>query len=245
MRSLIGNPRAMQFAGVLPEDAPDPRIESRARLRGLSFPIMGLVPQPAIEDTDAVGISDGRDAAGLSQLSVSITYTLWRNPDDRDDSVNLADLDEQTRWAIDHEPPWPRPAWLIEQVERMRYPQLWEAVRTSWHRDPSEHTTVSRQLVEHANYILMNQFREELGIGPGPRADAHAAWQVKESAVAPAILEIDGVDVPAHEINTDPFVYAIGAQHRPDVAVTVVVAREHLPLLRLALRTREPSEARP
>ena len=23
-------------------------------------------------------------------------------------------------------PPWPRPPWLIEQAERMRYPRLWE-----------------------------------------------------------------------------------------------------------------------
>ena len=68
------------------------------------------------------------------------------------------------RRAIELVPPWPRPAWLVEGVERMRYPQLWEAVRTTWHRDPSRLSSVHGLLVDHVNHILMNQCREE----PGP-----------------------------------------------------------------------------
>jgi hypothetical protein len=77
----------MQFAGVLPEDAPDPRIETAARLRGLPFPLMTLVPQPTLEDRGAIGFTEGMDAGGRSQLSVSVGYTLWRNPGDRGDPL--------------------------------------------------------------------------------------------------------------------------------------------------------------
>lgn len=64
-------------------------------------------------------------------MTVSMSATLWRNPVNKSDPVNLADLDEATRRALDEVPPWPRPAWLVESVERMRYPMLWEAVQTT------------------------------------------------------------------------------------------------------------------
>ncbi|GAA1800466.1 hypothetical protein GCM10009749_05410 [Agromyces neolithicus] len=227
----------MQFAGVLPPDAPDPMDEIRARVRTMAFPVMGLTPQRTVEDHGSFGVSDGHDSDGLSNQSVSISYTLWRNPDDRDDPANLAELDERTRAALDEEPPWPRPGWLVQGVQRMRYPQLWEVVRTTWNRDRSEYTSLSRQLVDHANYILMNRFGEELRLPPGPLTDR--AWEVTESAVDPtAELEIDGRSVSASEIDTDPLVYAIGAHLSPDVVVTVVVSREDLPYLRIALTTR-------
>lgn len=224
---------------MLPPDAPDPRIEAEARARTAPFPVMGLMPQPSLEDRSMVGIAEGHDSTGRSQLSVSIGYTLWRNPDDPGDPVNLADLDDRTRAAIEDEPPWPRPAWLIEQVQRMRYPQLWEAVRTTWHREPAEHTTVSRQLVEHANHILMNQFREQLGLEDGPTT--RTEWMISETSVNPAAtLQVEGTARAASEIDTDPFVYAIGVQLDPDVVATIVVPRDELPHVELALVTRTP-----
>ena len=138
----------MQIAGALPEDAPDPRLEVKARLRDLRFPLMSLAPQPSVEDTGAVSISEGTDAESRSYVSVSVTYTLWRNPADRADPVNLAELDEQTRASLDETPPWPRPARLIELAEKLRYPMLWEAVRTTWNRDLSENTALPRLLVD-------------------------------------------------------------------------------------------------
>jgi len=230
----------MQFAGVLPDDAPDPRIEASQRLLGLPFPLLGLTPQPTLEEIDHPAIAEGTDAEGRFQLAVSWSYTLWRNPEDRADPVNLVHLSEYEQVAIDDAPPWPRPPWLIEYVEMMRYPRVGEAVRTSWNRDCSEHTTLTHQLVDHTNYILMNQFREELGLAPGPTGDG--SWQVRHSSVnSSARVELDGNSVPAFEIDTNPFVYAIGAQIRQDVVVTVVIAREHLPYISLSLQTRTPA----
>lgn len=156
------------MTGILPEDAPDPRVEQAEGLKLMPIPVMGLVSQPSLEDTDTVGLAYGQDDRGYSEMTVSVTYTLWRNPIDRPDPINLADLDEQARRALEAVPPWPRPAWLVEQVERMRYPQLWEAVRTTWNRDASERSSVRSVLVDHVNYILMNQYRQELGLSDNP-----------------------------------------------------------------------------
>ncbi|MEI3848238.1 MULTISPECIES: hypothetical protein [unclassified Microbacterium] len=89
-------------------------------------------------------------------MTVSMSATLWRNPVNKSDPVNLADLDEATRRALDEVPPWPRPAWLVESVERMRYPMLWEAAQTTWHREETERSTLDSLLVQHTNHILMN-----------------------------------------------------------------------------------------
>ena len=228
----------MQFAGVLPEDAPDPQVEVAARLQAVPFAVFGLRRQSALEDYGEVGFADSHDSSGPSQLSVSIGYTLWRNPDDRDDPGNLAELDERTRASIEQVPPWPRPAWLIERVQRMRYPHLWEAVHTTWSRDPSEYTTLSWQLADHVNYILMNQFRGQLGLPSGPTSDT--TWRVTESAVNPAVtVRVNDVDTPAAEIDTDPFVYAIGVSIAPDIVATAVIPREHLGYVDVAFETRK------
>ena len=65
------------------------------------------MPQPSLEDPDVVGIQYGQDSRGYNEMSASITYTLWRNPADRSDPMNLAELDEQTRRSIEDVPPLP------------------------------------------------------------------------------------------------------------------------------------------
>ncbi|MET3175117.1 UNVERIFIED_ORG: hypothetical protein ABIB52_002979 [Arthrobacter sp. UYCu721] len=227
----------MRVTGILPEDAPDPRVEQAERLKLMPIPVMGLVPQPSLEDTDTVGLGYAQDARGYSEMTASVTYTIWRNPIDRSDPINLSDLDEQTRRAIEDVPPWPRPAWLVEQVERMRYPQLWEAVRTTWHRDSSERTSVRSMLVDHVNYILMNQYRHELELSNNP-------WDQPAPAVTDLTVNgqvsvlVNGVEVPAAEVDTDPFVYGIGAELAGGGVVTAVLPRAELKLIQVQFTTR-------
>ncbi|MFE5672973.1 hypothetical protein ACFQ58_15330 [Agromyces sp. NPDC056523] len=199
-----------------------------------------MAPQPSLEDAGLVSLQESTDEDGWSQVSASLTYQLWRNPANRDDPVNLRELDEAMRRSLEEEPPWPRPAWLIERVQRMRYPLLWETVRTNWSREVSEYVSVARQLVEHTNYILMNQYREELGLGPGPTIDG--MWSVTEAAVNPVAASLDRVEVPAVEIDTDPFVYALGLTLDEHTSVTAVIPREHLDYVRIAFATRVTRE---
>lgn len=233
----------MHFSGVLPEDAPDPRLEHAARVRRLPFALMGLIPQPRLEDGDGYSLEAADGSRGHSHDAVSISYTFWRNPDNRDDPANLAELDEQTRASLEVEPPWPRPAWLLEMVERLRYPLLWEAVRTSWYRDHTEYTTLEAQLVHHTNHILMNRFREELGLEAG-RPAREGSWRATEAAVnRAASVVVNGVETSAHEIDTDPFVYAVGVRLSPALVATAVIPREFLPFVRVELATRRPTPA--
>ena len=236
----------MWISGVLPPDAPDPRIKGAEMVRALPFAIYGLVPQPSLEDLNSFGVMAARGSDGTTQTTVALNYTLWRNPNDHDDPANLAELDEVTRESLDQDPPWPRPRWLIEQVERMRYPMLWEVVRTTWTRVPDEYQSLPNQLVQHVNHILMNRFRAELGIPDGPPSGPPGGepWHARLSAVNPmAHLEVDGHEVDAVEIDTDPFVYGIGAQLAAEIVVTVVIPRADLPLIRLALATRAHRES--
>ncbi|MEV4951837.1 hypothetical protein [Paenarthrobacter nitroguajacolicus] len=227
----------MRAADILPEDAPDPRAEWVDNLKLMPIPVLGLMPQPSLEDTDSVGLSYGLDDRGYSEMTASITYTLWRNPDDRSDRVNLADLDEETRRAIEEVPPWPRPPWLIEQVERMRYPQLWEAVRTTWHREQSERSSVQSLLADHVNHILMNQYRQELWPGGKPW-DQHTPAVTGRMVNGQARTVINGIDVPGAEVDTDPFVYGIGARLAGGGVVTAVLPRAELRRIQVQFTTR-------
>lgn len=196
----------------------------------MPIPIVELAPQPAVDGADfGVGTTGGAD--GLSEMSVSVSSTLWRNPADRSDPVNFAELDDATRSAIEDVPPWPRPAWLVEQVERMRYPMLWEAVQTTWTRPGSRRATLEDHLVTHTNHIIMNQFREQAGLGLGEWDSPALTSRRGVRRGVPVVL--DGRPIPGVEIDTDPFVYAVGAALPDGGTLTAVIAREHLPYLEL------------
>ncbi|MBH0116726.1 hypothetical protein I6E52_07680 [Salinibacterium sp. NG253] len=225
----------MDFTGVLPEDAPDPRVHLAKLLERMPIPVMGFAGQSALDETD-VGANFATDSDGYSSMTASISATLWRNPDDKSDPANLAEMDDSARRAIDEVPPWPRPAWLVERVEMMRYPSLWEVVQTHWYREESELSELGFLLNQHANYILMNQFREELGLNAH---DGEAPTLLPERrATRPVDVAIDGEMVPGVEIDTDPFVYAVGAKLARGGTVTAVVDRENLPFITLEFATR-------
>jgi hypothetical protein len=232
----------MHFGRFLPEDAPDPRVAQAEKVKLMPVPVMGFLPQPTLEDANMENTMSQQGTTGLSQMSVSINYTLWRNPRDRSDPVNLAELDEPTRRALDEPAPRPRPAWLIEMVERRRHPMLWEAVRTTWTRDASTFSTPSRLLMEHANHILMNQFRKELGLGD-MSIDRFISPLTEKAVNREAVVTVDGVEMPALDIDTDPFVYAIGAQLSTDTVLTAVVPRDELQHIHLEFARRRSAAA--
>ncbi|WP_166877892.1 hypothetical protein [Salinibacterium sp. ZJ450] len=228
----------MEYGGVVPTDAPDPSIESESRVRSLGFPVFQLKPQPSLTRAPIAGFTESNGSVGQEELSVLFTYTLWKYPDDHSDPRNEIELDERTRRALEEEPPWGRPKWLIEQAQMFRYPMLWDAVRTAWHASPDrERDSLPQQLVDHTNHVLRNSFREELGLpaGPSTRND----WKVTPTAVTEASTNVDGRDRPAVQIDTDPFVHAVGFRVDEHVVCTSVLPRESLPFLDFSLKTYE------
>ena len=231
----VAHSRGMDWVGILPEDAPDPRAEWVEDLKRMPIPVLGLAPQPSLEDTDSVSLNSVLDDRGYCEMTASITYTLWRNPDDRSDPLNVVDLDEETGRAMEEVPPWPRPPWLIEQMERLRYPQLWEAVRTTWQREP--HSSLQYLLADHVNHILMNQYRQELWPGSNP-FEQHAPLVTGRMVNGQARTVVNGVSVPGAEVDTDPFVYGIGARLAGGGVVTAVLPRAELKRIQVRFTTR-------
>jgi hypothetical protein len=235
----------MEFSGAVPMDAPDPSIESEARLRSLPFPVFELRPQPALTRVPITGFTEIGGATGREEISAAFSYTLWRYPDDHADPRNEIELDEATRRSLEDEPPWGRPAWLIEQVQAFRYPMLWEAVRTTWRASRArEGSTLSDQLVAHTNHILRNRFREELGLSRDPRDDDDA-WTATITAVSDTSLDVDGEHRPGLQIDTDPFVYGVGFRIDEHVVCTAVVPRDALPLVDLSFTLFSTREEEP
>lgn len=226
----------MRFAGNAGSDRPaPPSIDDWAGL--LPVPVLGLVQQASIEEFG--GGSNAQTANGVTlDRSVRISYTLWRFPEKKDDPRNLAELTDDMRRALDTPPPRALPEWLAEHRRRMRYPFLWDAVSTAWYSpDSRRRPSVSEELVEHVNYILMNKHplpddRSADGI-PRPGAGS----RVRESHVQPVDVTVNGRDVEGVHIDTDPYVYAVGAD-LGDRLLTAVFDHEHLPHLHLAFADR-------
>lgn len=224
----------MRIAGRLAEDAPDPRLARLELIRGLGVAAAGLVPQRHLEERGETGYTSA--GAGVpEELSIGRSYLLWRNPDDHDDPVNLADLDETTRATLAAPLDRPIPDWLREARFMMRYPRLWEAVQTHWVRPGGERRTVEERLIAHTEYVLTNSYRERLGLEP-------MEWvtPIPPAALQPAPVVVDGAPRDGLLFDTDPFVLALGTELVDGRVVTVVVPRDELPLLTLELASDLP-----
>lgn len=226
----------MHFARITPANAPDPGDELRERVEGLGFGVAGFIRQPHLEDWGALGLSEewlgaGKDAQ-LQQATVSRSYTLWRTPQDPNDPLNLRELDETTRRSLEKVPAWPRPAWLVQRVERMRYPMLWEAVQTHWSAPSAAVRPAADRLVEHVQYVLNNQFRVEHALPPmvgQPWAELVSVHGVEHGY--PVI--VDNVERLGFLLDTDPFVVGIGAILDDGRVLTAAIPRAELPLLQI------------
>lgn len=203
----------------------------------MPVPILGLVPQRHLEDWDAIGVGSGTRDGVLDSCEASVSYTLWRNPDRPDDPVNLAELDQRQRHALEVEPSWPRPPWLVEQVRRMRYPMLWECVRTHWCRRPYEFDSAPALLVAHVNDVLINRFRQARVGGNAPPYDL--ANPVDQRSVEPdAPVLVDGMAREGFRVDTDPQVYGLGVNLDAHTVLTAAIPRNALPYVEIIFAAR-------
>jgi hypothetical protein len=219
----------MHFSDRRPEDVPPPpTIDERAR--AFTVPVMTFVAQAAVEELGVGTTGSGRNDGPVILDSVSLSYTLWRNPGDHADPLNLAVLDPDLLASLDREPPRPLPAWMVERRERMRYPTLWEAVKTTL----ADVGAPAATLVAHANHVLHNAFIDERVRGEFP---GELDSPVTERHIREHPLLVDGVEVDGLLIDTDPHVYAVGAD-LGDRILTSVIARKDLGFVTLAFETR-------
>jgi hypothetical protein len=83
----------------------------------------------------------------------------------------------------------------------------------------------------------MNQYRQELGLSDHP-------WDQPAPVVTDRMVNdqvsvlINGVEVPGAEVNTDPFVYGVGAELAGGGVVTAVLPRAELNRIQVQFTTR-------
>ena len=224
----------MHFRGRVEADSQDPALEIVEQLRRMPAPVFGLVPQRHLEDWDAFGLSSSAHDGRLASCEVSISYTLWRNPHNIDDPVNLAELDEEARELAYQEIARDRPRWLRERVRRMRYPLLWEAVVTHWSADPRD--DLEARLVAHVNHVLLNRFQESRATGAlPPELDSPVDERHVEHGVR---VRLDGFERSGIRIDTDPDVYGVGVAVDEHTVVTAALPRDELRFIEVAFARR-------
>ncbi|WP_434619075.1 hypothetical protein [Arthrobacter sp. A5] len=227
-----------------PSDAPEPPTPDEIAA-GFAVPLLTLAAQDSVEEASA-GISSQTQDHQPVMEAATLSYTLWRNPSDRDDPANLVDLTEEMRAALDAEPPWPLPEWISRWRARMCYPLLWDAVRTTHISEVQGHDGYTRHtpelaLVEHINYIVRNTYRDVRVHGgfPGELIDPASEDSIEHGYP----VSVGGADVVGLRVDSDPHVLGLAADLDGRL-LTAVIGREYLPYLRLAFATR-PSPARP
>ncbi|PPF18347.1 hypothetical protein C5B95_12145 [Rathayibacter sp. AY1A7] len=207
--------------------------EVTARFGG---PLFTLKPQPSVEELTVSTVSSTTN--GQTHLeSASLSYALWRNPEDRSDPANLADVSDELRAQLDEAPLWPLPESLMKIREQMRYPMLWEAVRTTVPIDSADRAwrTPEFALVEHVNYVLMNRFRNERMRGEMP---GELLGPATKSAVEHDVpIWVDGQQVDGIRVDTDAHVLGLGLELE-DRYLTAVIARTDLPFIEPTFVTR-------
>jgi hypothetical protein len=201
---------------------------------GFPVPLMTLAPQDSIEEV-AVGTVTGSSNGEAFERSASLSYTLWRNPADRGDPANLLELTDEQRAGLDRVPANPPPAWVVAVRERMRYPQLWDAVTTSWFAERDDVHTLEHELVQHVNYIVMNRFREMRVRGDFPGEIDRPVTERDIQRDRPVVVE--GAERAGLLVDTDPNVLGLGID-LGDRFLTGVFERSHLPYIRLEFVTR-------
>jgi hypothetical protein len=124
----------------------------------------------------------------------------------------------------------------------MRYPLLWEAVQTHWCVDGVDRPTPSEALVQHAQYVLVNEYRDEHARTEDDR------WPVlvdERSIQSGHPVLVDGVERPGLLLDTDPFVLGIATELDDGRLLTAVLPRDDLHLLTVAFDSAMPLEPEP
>lgn len=214
------------------------------RIAAFPVPVAGFVGQPHLELMPlASEWSSGNGTGEFTERSVTLSYTFWRNPSNRDDPRNLSDLDEATTAALSAPPVRELSPLLEESRQRIRFPMVWDAIRTTIVGDGLDLPDLGTALIDHATYVLINRFRDTRTRPANADTSAHSgtvdgAPQTGHLQSAP--FELDATTHSGLLLDTDPDVWATGIAFT-DRLITVVVERDLLAFLDLRYATVRPN----
>lgn len=184
-------------------------------------PLITFIPQPRLDEFAA---SEGRARGHAVHLSLS--YSYFSDPAER---IRLRPDQEAAISAVENSAV---PAWIREQIERLRRPVLWEAVRTSLAVPSERNTPIESRLAAHLNDVLRTSFAD------ASRALPSVGRRLSEKTLTRGVVfSVDGE--PTRGIRCDAHPRVIGLGARVDGRyVTVVIDRSIAPTLRMEFMRR-------
>ncbi|NQX28495.1 hypothetical protein HQQ81_14200 [Microbacteriaceae bacterium VKM Ac-2854] len=189
-------------------------------------PVYGFVSQSHLREFAATPAS----ATGR-MVQVSLSYTYLRVPARPTDPSNFVQLSPDQQRAIDAAEASSLPTWLKEQINRMRYPVLFEAVRTSLPIPSERAHPIESRLAAHLSDAL-HALQPQLATVESSHHGALRQLQDEDIRRGVPVL-VDGEWQRSFRIDAHPEVIAVGLQLE-DCFVTAVVPRAMLPGLDLS-----------
>ncbi len=196
-------------------------------------PVLAFAPQPRLEEfASAQTMVLGRF------VEISLSYSFFKNPLHHADPANQVPLTSDQQRAIERAENDHMPPWIADQVTRMRYPVIWEAVRTSVPIPAERSRPLESRLAAHMGDVLRNTFPGRVRSRRGGIPVVAAALR-DEDVVRGVPIIVDGETVRGYRVNTDPDVVVMGA--RVDSRyMTVVLDRKIVPDIRMEFIRRIP-----
>lgn len=219
--------RFMYVENVVTSNTPDPSEQVRERVRQLGLRVAGFTNQLHLEPRQSLGLQEivNEPPVGGERATVSLSYTVWRSPSDRDATVNLARTGSEVPVVPDEMLMAGRPAWLVREAHLMQYPMLWEAVRTHTFAAGAK-VDLSELIREHVQDVLNGRF---------PELHASPDWsQIRSDAD----ITVDGVGRGGLVFDASDKILGLAAELSDGCALTCVVDRDFLPLLDMAFVSR-------
>ena len=218
-----------EVTNARPGDFPAPPSADEVASR-FGRPVFSLVEQPGLIRLDGLSTV----ATGDRLVEVSVSYSHLVAPEDPTDPRGLVDdIDEVTGW-IEKAHRDGRPEWFVRSLEALRFPMLWETVRTA-RRDADGATSLAESLARHLDHVLINTVegrRRRSGDRPGRELDG----PVNPAHARPATVVVDGLPREGVEIDTDADLTG-WAVIVDDLVVSVALDREVAATLEVALAT--------
>lgn len=219
-----------EVPGASARDLPAPPTPEETAAR-FGRPVFGLVPQPHLKELDTLSTV----ASDEELTDVSVSYSFLTEPTDPTDPRNLVPTVRDIDGWLEKAERDGQPEWFVRSLQAMRFPMVWEAVRTTSRTDPSGATTAER-LAAHMEHVLINTSDERR------RRDDDSGIPSLDTGVTaaharPTTVPVDGTERPGIQIDTDPTV--IGwAVEVDDSLVSVVLDRDRADHLDVRLVTR-------
>lgn len=216
--------------GITVRDLPAPPTVDQVVQR-LAWPVFAFVAQPHLEEG-----SYGTKGVNDQLMEASLTYSVYRHPDDLENPSNFAEDIASTQSAIAKAVSDKQPEWFMESLRRRRYPMLWEAVSTTRLGLDADRSLAER-LAERVNHVLINtvESRRRSSEGAPPTLDHEVAAGDAQSGFT---LNIDGTDIEALLLDSDPDVIGWAAEV-DDCAVLIAFSRDFAGMIDLRLERRQ------